>query len=399
MASIRKRPSRPKPWEAVYRDPTGRQRTRSFARKIDAQRFLTTVEADMLRGSYVDPTAGRITFRELAEQWAAGQVVDVSTRDGAASRLRAHLIPTFGDMEVRAIQPSTVQQWLAGASRELAPSYVRLLLTTLSTILTAAVEDGLIVRNPCRSRAVQAPRVPPGRVVPWTVEQVQLAVAALPRRYSATAVLAAGCGLRQGEAFGIRVKDVDFLGRLVEVRQQVKHVRGQGVVIAPPKGGKTRTVPFAGCRRYGALRASERVPDGARGSRVHERRRPAAQPRQLQQPGVEARGHRGRARADPGERFSRSPPPLRELSPRWRSHDPSPRPSSSATRIPGSRCGSTPTSCPPARTAPATRSMLPSQTSLTSTTLRPARGASDVRIISVNLASSSLAAALGGRGR
>src|SRR5688500_9608657 len=209
MASIRRRPDRPKPWEAVYRDPDGRQRTRSFARKVEAQQFLTTIEADKLRGSYVDPSAGKVTFRVFAEQWAAAQTVDAKTREGTASRLRAHLLPAFSDLELRAIRPSTVQRWMAGASRTLAPSYVRLLLATLSAIIGAAVEDGLIVGNPCRSRAVQAPPVPPGRVQPWTVEQVQLAVAGLPRRYRATAVVAAGCGLRQGETFGLRVTDVD----------------------------------------------------------------------------------------------------------------------------------------------------------------------------------------------
>lgn len=51
MASIRKRPGRTKPWEARWRDPDGRDRSASFARKIDAQRFLATVEADQLRGT------------------------------------------------------------------------------------------------------------------------------------------------------------------------------------------------------------------------------------------------------------------------------------------------------------------------------------------------------------
>jgi len=147
-------------------------------------------------------------------------------------------------MELRAIRPSAVQQWMAGASRDLAPSYVRLLLSTLSSILGAAAEDEVIVKNPCRSRTVQAPPLPPVRVVPWTVDEVRLAVSALPHRYKATAVVASGCGLRQGETFGLRVCDVDFLRQRVEVRQQAKQVTGQGVVIAPPKRGKTRTVPL-----------------------------------------------------------------------------------------------------------------------------------------------------------
>jgi integrase len=68
-------------------------------------------------------------------------------------------------------------------------------------------------------------------------------IAAHPDRYRAVPVVAAGCGLRQGEVFGLRVEDVDFLRRRMLVRQQVKLLGGRPV-IAPPKGGKTREVPL-----------------------------------------------------------------------------------------------------------------------------------------------------------
>ena len=42
---------------------------------------------------------------------------------------------------------------------------------------------------------------------------------------------------------GLRVEDVDFLGRQLPVRQQVKLLRGQPM-LAPPKGRKTRDVPL-----------------------------------------------------------------------------------------------------------------------------------------------------------
>ena len=244
MASIRKRPDRTLPWQARYRDPDGKSRSKSFARKVDAQRFLTQVEADKLKGAYVDPNAGKVTFRAFAEGWLAAQTFDGKTREGVTSHLRAHLLPAFGGMELRAVKPSTVQGWLGGASRDLSASYVRLLLSTLSSILGAAVEDGLIHANPCRARSVKAPALAPDRVIPWTVEQVDAIISAMPARYRGTALVAAGCGLRQGEAFGLRVADVDFLGQRVHVRQQVKHVTGEGTVIAPPKRGRTREVPL-----------------------------------------------------------------------------------------------------------------------------------------------------------
>ena len=56
-------------WRARYTDPDGRERGRTFTRRADAERFLATVTADMLRGAYVDPSAGKTTFREFADAW------------------------------------------------------------------------------------------------------------------------------------------------------------------------------------------------------------------------------------------------------------------------------------------------------------------------------------------
>ncbi len=234
---------RVKPYEARWRDPDGRERSPSFDRKLDAQRFLATVEADKLRGSYVDPNAGKVTLQAFAESWLATQTTDPATVEAVASRLRVHVYPHLGSFELRAIRPSVLQGWLAQLQATLAPTYVRVILANVSAILGAAVEDGMLAKNPARSKAVRAPRVDAARILPWSTEQVEQVRAAHPERYRAVPVVAAGCGLRQGEVFGLAVEDVDFLGRWVLVRQQVKLLKGKPV-LAPPKGGKTREVPL-----------------------------------------------------------------------------------------------------------------------------------------------------------
>ena len=58
MASIERRDRDGKViWRAHYRAPDGKQRNRSFARKVDAERFLTTVENSKLVGSYIKTIA------------------------------------------------------------------------------------------------------------------------------------------------------------------------------------------------------------------------------------------------------------------------------------------------------------------------------------------------------
>ena len=60
-------------WRAHYRTPAGAQRNKSSARKIDAERFLATVESAKLTGTYVDPQLAKVTVGAWADQWLANQ--------------------------------------------------------------------------------------------------------------------------------------------------------------------------------------------------------------------------------------------------------------------------------------------------------------------------------------
>jgi integrase len=230
-------------WQARYRDPEGRERSKTFTRKVEAQRWLDQVTADLVTGRYVDPKAGRVTLADFAGQWLEAQTFDAPTRETMESRVRTHILPTLGDVELRHLKPSTVQAWVRSRQIEVAPSYCRLLLSNLSTILSAAVEDGLIPSNPCSASSVKAPRVDRRRVVPLSVETVHKVIDCHPDEFRAMPVLGAGCGLRQGEIFGLTVDAIDFLRRVVHVRQQLRLVQNQ-VVLAPPKGGRERQVPL-----------------------------------------------------------------------------------------------------------------------------------------------------------
>jgi hypothetical protein len=67
MGSVDRRPSGR--WRARYWDPEGRQRSQTFDRKGDAERFLQRNGADLQRGEWIDPALRRVLFIEWAEQW------------------------------------------------------------------------------------------------------------------------------------------------------------------------------------------------------------------------------------------------------------------------------------------------------------------------------------------
>src|SRR5919197_3588438 len=111
-----------------YTDPDGRERSKSFPDRDRraAEAFLVTVEAYKLRGSYIDPQAGRITLCRYARDWLAAQTFDESTREATESRLRVHVYPHLGDRGLGAIRPSHVQAWdRALQQQNVAPTYRR----------------------------------------------------------------------------------------------------------------------------------------------------------------------------------------------------------------------------------------------------------------------------------
>jgi hypothetical protein len=61
-------------WQARYRGPDGimRPADRTFPGKTAAERWLTTKEAEILNGDWLDPDAGRVPFARYAEAWISG---------------------------------------------------------------------------------------------------------------------------------------------------------------------------------------------------------------------------------------------------------------------------------------------------------------------------------------
>ncbi|MFF3469164.1 tyrosine-type recombinase/integrase [Streptomyces sp. NPDC002619] len=235
-------------YRARYIGPDGTEKSKSFPdrQKRLAEHWLTQTAADMAQGTHVDARAARTTFQQYAETWLASLAMDINGHDSAERRLRLHVFPYIGTRPLVSFQPGHIRTWLgelAGAVPN--ASYRRTIFGLASSVFAAAVDDALVPRNPCLARSVRSPQPEPSRVVPWTLQQVFTVRSALPERFRAMIDVGVGCGLRQGEIFGLPVDAVDFDSGWLGVRTQVKRVRGK-FVFAPPKRGKIRDVPLPG---------------------------------------------------------------------------------------------------------------------------------------------------------
>jgi integrase len=118
-----------------------------------------------------------------------------------------------------------------------------LVLVIVKEVVQLGVADRLIARSP--AVGLKLPRREREKVIPLSTEQLAALVDAVPQRYRAAVIVAAGSGLRMAELFGLTVDDVDFLRREIRVDHQlVSGIVGQEPRLGPPKTeASRRTIP------------------------------------------------------------------------------------------------------------------------------------------------------------
>jgi integrase len=229
-------------WRARYYGPDGRQRSKSFKRKSDAERWLMQQRSLIAQGDWTDPARGRITFGEYALAWLDSRTdLKPKTRHQYSSLLRLHILPTWRTVPLAKVTFEGLSQWVARMSLgALGPSGIRQSVFVMSAALDHAVRSGRIRSNPARGLGL--PRTRRRDYVFLTHEQLRdLASEAGPWRV--LVLLLGYTGLRWGEATALRVCDIDLARRRIDVRRAFSDVGGH-VILGTPKSHQSRTVPI-----------------------------------------------------------------------------------------------------------------------------------------------------------
>lgn len=228
-----------KRWCVVWVDPAGQEKNLSFDRKPDAERHAALVEADMLRGAYIDPERGKKTLTEYVEgRWFPGLHVTGNTLETYQRHWRMRIKPQFGDRALASITRTDAKAFVAGLKGQVATTTLHTTFAVLRIILNAAVDDELIAANPCTR--IKLPKVEDRELVVFEPDQVLALADAIQARYRLAVILAAGAGLRQGEALGLTEHRVEFLRRRLLVRRQMQN--GELVEVKTKSG--RRVVPL-----------------------------------------------------------------------------------------------------------------------------------------------------------
>ena len=139
-------------YEVKLRGLNGRQYSRSFRTRKEAEAFEVQERANEVQRTWIDPTAGSVPFAQYAGQWLDQRVgLRPRTAELYDYLLRHHLLFWFGNIRLREITAARVRAWHARVHEKptIGPSTVAKAYRLLRAIMATAVEDELISRNPC----------------------------------------------------------------------------------------------------------------------------------------------------------------------------------------------------------------------------------------------------------
>ena len=245
FGSVRQLPSGR--WQARYRGPDGLMRPapRTFDTETDASVWLTVTEAQIIRGDWLDPDAGRVPVGGYAAKWIAERPgLAPRTVDRYQRLLRLHIAPKLGQSDLADVSPAVVRRWRAELlAGDVGAPTVAQAYRLLRAVMNTAVDDEVIRRNPCRIKGAGDEASPERPVA--TPEQVVALAESMPARWRALVLLAAAASLRWGELMALTRADVDVVAGVVRVSRSVTEVRGQ-LVVGPPKsraGRRTVAIP------------------------------------------------------------------------------------------------------------------------------------------------------------
>ncbi len=233
-------------YKVRYRDPDGRAHSETFARRDDAERRRTEIEASLVSATWLDPRRGEITLADWARDWLPTRHdLRATTWARLETTMERQVLPRFGSTPLRRITNGEVRMWVRDLlAQGLSAATVRKAVFALRQCLAAAVADGRLTTNPADAVPLPTERPRPARYL--SQPEVERLVAAMPRRYQALVLVGAYAGLRWGEAAGLRRRDVDPLRSRIRVTGTAVQIRGVVTLDNEPKTTRSRrTIPVA----------------------------------------------------------------------------------------------------------------------------------------------------------
>lgn len=193
------------------------------------------------RSAKVAAKQAATTVLQYAKAWAQNKPIARRTRDNYGWLISSRLDGTaLADMPVTDVTVADIREWF-GALDASTPTARARAYEMVSSMFSAAVDDGLLSQTPCRVKG--ATKVRRARsVVHIESHEVDALAQKMPEHLRAAVLIAAWCGLRFGELVALSRADVADDGSAVTVSKGYTRRNGVSEIAAPKSETSVRSV-------------------------------------------------------------------------------------------------------------------------------------------------------------
>lgn len=238
-------------WSVRYRDASGKQYQKTFELKKDAEDYEREQRRSIARGTWTNPSGGKLRLREVFEEYfATKNQLTPKSKEAIQSLWKHHVEPVFGNTPIASINMRQVTKWatdaVVGDNAYTSSGRITKAQVQLCAILDFAVDHGLLAKNPCRKsngkiNKISLPKTDRTRpTIALTPEELK-DLASACGQYQTLVLLAGISGLRWAEIIGLQVQDIDSTGKYIQVTRSLSEVNGH-FHAGGTKTGQTRVV-------------------------------------------------------------------------------------------------------------------------------------------------------------
>ena len=261
FGTIRRLPSGT--YQVLYRATDGGRYSgpKTYEFKADAEAFLATVQADLIRQSWKAPVSSDETLDTYGLKWIEERPLKDTSRIRYLEDWKNHISPRLGDYRLDLVTPDIVRTWYAELGTDLAAKLATKIKVSTATrqdgtstvarcyrilraVMNTAVEDDLITANPCRIKNGGTYRNSERPTL--TVADVDQLARTVVIRYRALVLALAWTGIRLGEATELRRRDLELVAGNIRVDRAAYPNPEGGYFIDTPKsraGHRTIAIP------------------------------------------------------------------------------------------------------------------------------------------------------------
>lgn len=183
---------------------------------------------------------GTPTVEEYAQSYMNSKSgIEPKTVEDYRTYMRLHITPALGHLPLDAVSKEMIAAWVnTQHARGDAGKSIKNRHGFLSAMFQSAVDDELIVRNPCAKTVL--PETVRDDMVFLNADEFTTILGYIPDRYQPLILTLMSTGMRWGEATALQPADFDLTARTVRISKAWKSSKSKGWYLGPPKTKRSR---------------------------------------------------------------------------------------------------------------------------------------------------------------